>query len=136
MSYQDANATAYAVRPQELGGLKNHQDAGLPAAYGPRLLHLGEGIVPGADLFITSRSINGLTEPAERNVEPHRHDVSQTYLVLGDEGDLQIEVEIDGRKLIVGSPAAVFIPAGAFHSLRVLHGTGTLMSVLRSGRYE
>lgn len=34
------------VKPQELAHLANHVESRLPAAYGPRLLHLSEGSFP------------------------------------------------------------------------------------------
>lgn len=125
------------VKPQELPALPHHAESDLPAAYGPRLLHLSAQQVEGADLFITSRTITELAEPAEPNVQPHRHSVSQTYLLLGpEETGLEVEVEIEGQRSVTRAPASIFVPAGALHVIRVLRGTGTLMSVVRSGVYE
>ena len=124
------------VKPQELAELAHHVEAHLPAAYGPRLLHLGAGLVAGADVFITSRSVTGLAAPAEPNVAPHRHKVSQTYLFLSPDDSLEVEVEIEGRRMPVRAPASTFIPAGAEHALRILRGTGTVLSIVRSGTYE
>jgi mannose-6-phosphate isomerase-like protein (cupin superfamily) len=119
-----------------LGELANHDESKLPAAYRPRLLHLSGELVPEADLFITSRSVEALAGPAEPNVHPHRHDVSQTYLFLGEDGDFEVEVEIDGEKTAVKAPATTFIPAGRMHALRILRGTGTVISIVRSPTYE
>lgn len=124
------------VKPREQAELAHHVEAHLPAAYGPRLFHLGAELVPGADLFITSRSVTALAEPAEPNVLPHRHQVSQTYLFFSPDGSLEVEVEIEGRRTPVRAPASAFVPAGAEHALRILHGTGTVLSIVRSGNYE
>jgi 2-isopropylmalate synthase len=124
------------VEPREQAHLAHHVESALPPAYGPRLLHLSGGVVPGADLFITSRSVTKLAEPAEPNVLPHRHTVSQTYLFFSPDDSLELEVELEGRRSHVRAPASVFIPAGVEHALRILRGTGTVLSIVRSGVYE
>lgn len=127
---------ALIVQPREQAHLANHVESALPAAYGPRLLHLSDAIVPGADVFITSRSVTALAGPAEPNVLPHRHTVSQTYLFLSPDDSLELEVELEGKHSRVRAPASVFIPAGMEHALRILRGTGTVLSIVRSGAYE
>ena len=126
---------ALIVEPREQAHLAHHVESQLPAEYGPRLLHLSEGVVPGADLFITSRSVTALAGPAEPNVLPHRHKVSQTYLFFSTDGSLEVEVELAGERTPVRAPASVFIPAGVEHALRILRGTGTVLSIVRSGAY-
>jgi len=129
-------AFALVIRPQELPALANHAEEALPAAYGPRLVHMSAALVPGADVFITARSVTRLDTPAEPNVHPHRHPVSQTYLVLSEDESLVVEVEIGGHKAVVNAPASIFVPAGELHTIRVLRGSGNLVSVVRSGIYE
>jgi 2-isopropylmalate synthase len=124
------------VKPREQAHLANHIESELPAAYGPRLLHLSADLVPGADLFITSRSVTALAGPAEPNVMPHRHSVSQTYMFFSPDGSLEVEVEFEGRREFLRAPASVFIPAQVEHALRILHGTGTVLSIVRSGNYD
>ena len=124
------------VKPQELAHLAHHIESSLPAAYGPRLLHLSEGIVPGADVFITSRSVTALAGPAEPNVLPHAHEVSQTYMFFSPDDSLEVEVELEGKRTPVRAPASVFIPAGVEHALRILRGTGTVLSIVRAGTYQ
>jgi len=131
-----AGGAGLIVKPREQAHLANHIEGKLPPAYGPRLLHLGEGVVPGADVFITSRSVTNLAGPAEPNVMPHRHAVSQTYLFLSPDDSLEVEVELEGGRTAVRAPASVFIPAGTEHALRILRGTGTVLSIVRSGTYE
>ena len=124
------------VKPTDQAELAHHVETHLPAAYGPRLLHLSADLVPGADVFITSRSVTALAEPAEPNVLPHRHKVSQTYLFSSPDDSLEVEVEIEGHRVAVRAPASAFIPAGTKHALRILRGTGTVLSIVRSGVYE
>ncbi len=124
------------VKPQEQAELANHIETHLPDAYGPRLLHLSGEQVPGADVFITSRSVTALAGPAEPNVMPHRHKVSQTYMFISPDGSLEVEVEVEGKRSAIKAPASTFIPAGTEHALRILRGTGTVLSIVRSGVYE
>jgi len=124
------------VQAQVLPALPNHEESALPEAYQPRLLHLSDKLVPGADLFITSRTVLDLASPAEPNVHPHRHDVSQTYVFTSPDDSLKVEVLLGDRTEIVQAPATVFIPAGLEHALRLLSGTGTVLSIVRSGVYE
>ena len=127
---------SYTVKPQVQPELANHIETHLPDAYQPRLLHLSEAVMPGADVFITSRSVEALAGPAEPSVKPHRHAVSQTYMFISPDESLEVEVEIEGERTHVIAPATTFIPAGKLHSLRILRGTGTVISVVRSGTYE
>ena len=136
MSVAEEDPRQLTVKPREQAELANHIEAHLPAAYHPRLLHLGADLVPGADLFITSRSVTALAEPADPNVKPHRHQVSQTYLFLSPDNSLEVEVELAGKRALVRAPASTFIPAGVEHALRILRGTGTVLSIVRSGTYE
>lgn len=127
--------TTHMIAPRELPELANHDETRLPPAYRPRLLHLSHQLVPGADLFITSRTVVALAEPAEPNVAPHKHAASQTFIFTSDDGSLEFEIEIDGQREIGRAPATVFVPSGAMHALRILRGTGTVLSIVRSGVY-
>jgi mannose-6-phosphate isomerase-like protein (cupin superfamily) len=131
-----AAAQNYTVKPRVQKELANHLEAHLPDAYQPRLLHLSGAQVPGADVFITSRTVIALAEPADPNVKPHRHKVSQTYLFLSPDNSLEVEVEIEGKRRKVRAPASTFIPARTEHALRILRGTGTVLSIVRAGTYE
>jgi 2-isopropylmalate synthase len=124
------------VKPREQPDLAHHFEGKLPDAYRPRLLHLSSELVPEADVFITSRSVVDLAEPAEPNVMPHRHSVSQTYVFLSGDESLEVDVEIEKKHRVLRAPATAFIPAGLEHSLRILHGTGTVISIVRSGEYK
>lgn len=123
---------AYSVKPRELPALAHHHDVEMPEAYQPRLVHLSGEMLPGADVFITSRSVVNLAGPAEPNVSPHRHEVSQTYLLLSPDNTLEVEFQIEDQHFTARAPATVFVPAGALHAPRMLRGTGTVVSVIRA----
>ncbi len=123
------------VAPRILETLVNHIEEHLPAPYGPRQLHLSAAQHPEADLFITSRNVVDLREPGEPNVVPHTHPVSQTYLLVSEDGSLEIEGEVDGRAFVARAPSAVVVPPGAPHWIRILRGTGALYSIVRAGEY-
>lgn len=131
-----ANVRSLTREPRVLANLANHEEDKLPDAYRPRQLHLSREQVPEADLFITSRTVDALAGPAEPNVSPHRHEVSQTYMFVSDDASLEVLVEIEGERELVKAPATTFIPAGMMHSLQILRGSGTVISIVRSGTYE
>ena len=126
---------AAIVPTQELAELAHHTEAVLPASYQPRELHMSAAQVPGADVFITSRSVVNLAGPEEPNVTPHTHPVSQTYLFVSADRSLEVDVEIDGEHFLTKAPSSAFIPAGTLHALRILRGTGSVISIVRSGEY-
>jgi 2-isopropylmalate synthase len=128
--------SSFIIEPRELNELAHHVEAKLPDAYQPRIQHLSEALVRGADVFITSRTVIDLKQPGEPNVAPHKHSVSQTYLFLSPDNSLEVDIEIDGQHRTARAPATAFIPAGLEHSLRILRGTGTVISIVRSGVYE
>lgn len=130
------DGTRFIVKPRLQPELSYHSEGELPEAYQPRLLHLSDELVAGADLFITSRTVIALAGPSEPNVAPHRHTVSQTYIFLSDDESLEVDVEIEGRHHTSRAPSTAFIPAGREHSLRILRGTGTVISIVRSGAYD
>jgi hypothetical protein len=131
----EAARRVQVVRPLELGKQVHHLDHELPTAYGPRLEWMSSRADPRANVYISSRDVSGLVEGSEPNVELHEHAVSQTYLLIGAPEALEVEIEIEGERGSVTSPAAVFVPAGARHRLRIIRGTGTLLSVVRDGAY-
>jgi len=122
----------YIAKPRELPELAHHVDVDMPEAYKARRLHLSGEMLSVADLFITSRSVVNLVEPAEPNVLPHRHEVTQTYLLLSDDSSLEVEFTIDGEYFTARAPAAVVVPPRALHAPRILRGTGTVLSVIRA----
>ena len=66
-------------------------------------------------------------------MEPHRHDASQLYGIIGD---LKVEVFLEDERHEVQGPACIFIPAGMKHVLREMSGSGLLVVVVTQGKYE
>jgi len=131
-SHNSPPGARYTTKPHDLSELAHHVDVDMPAAYKTRLLHLSGEMLPIADLFITSRSVVNLEGPAEPNVLPHRHEVTQTYLLFSDDNSLEVEFTIDGEYFTARAPAAVVVPPMMLHSPRILRGTGTVLSVIRA----
>ena len=125
-----------AVKPRDLPTLPHHREETLPSTYGPRRQWMGSEMVPGADLFITSRTVQHLEAGAEPNVADHSHPVGQTYLFFGEPGALAVEVTVDGETRLLTSPAAVFIPANRRHRLQLVQGNGTVVAILGEGSYR
>ena len=90
-------------------------------------------MVPEADVVLLVNEIKKVAPNLEQYVEPHTHDATQLYAIIGD---LTLEVILEGERHEVSGPAAVFIPAGMTHTLRPLRGNGDLVVVLRKGKYE
>jgi quercetin dioxygenase-like cupin family protein len=57
-------------------------------------------------------------------------------MFFSPDDSLEVEVELEGKRTPVRAPASVFIPAGVVHALRILRGTGTVLSIVRSGTYK
>jgi hypothetical protein len=53
--------------------------------------------------------------------DPHRHTVPEIYLLVSPSpGGARIRVTVDEREFEVGSPATVYVPAGARHQFLTL----------------
>ena len=57
-------------------------------------------------------------------------------MFFSPDDSLEVEVELEGKRTAVRAPTSVFIPAGVEHALRILRGTGTVLSIVRSGTYQ
>ena len=77
--------------------------------------------------------------------ERHRHPEgsNETYLVIGDNGALTVEVTLGNNAEMetyeVTSPGAVFIPAGISHSIKPIKmqagKTGGILAIVSNGEY-
>jgi len=130
-----SQSSPHIIPTQQLAELANHVETVLPPQYLPRTLHMSQDMVAGADVFVSSRSVVNLPSPAEPNVMPHTHSVSQTYLFLSPDDSLEVQVAIDGKTFTTRAPSSAFIPKDTLHSLQILRGTGTVISIVRSGEY-
>ena len=122
----------YVVAPKERpkGALAFHNDAA--AAPGTPLVLMNQSLVADADVVVNARIVEG--PPPVSDVAPvdlHRHDVSQTYVLLSETpGTLTAELVIERETFKLASPISAFIPAMARHSLRVTGGPGTVLVVM------
>lgn len=127
---------ALIVEPQVICAteLKYHR-----AGPGSRYLMLDERFVRDARQYCIVRDIPQQNVPALGHVDPHRHVCDSLFMFLGHgEGlaGLTVEVLLEGELRTVHSPAAMFIPAGAEHSYRVLGGAGLYVNHVLAGEYN
>ena len=95
---------------------------------------MDSSLVPEADMTVMGGNRIELKEhPLKAIIEPHKHEVSELYVILED---LVLEVILDGERHEVTGPACVFIPAGMTHTFRILVGSGCVLAILRAGKYE
>ena len=96
-------------------------------------LMMDSSLVPEADITV----VGGRKEIKPGRYwsvpEPHKHEVSELYMILGD---LTVEVILDGEGHEVTGPACVFVPAGMMHTIRMIRGSGYSFGILRAGKYE
>ena len=102
------------------------KEIGLPYHY------MGNTLVQGADVHVGLQEIKKVPDDFEF-VEPHEHDVSQFYGIIGN---LRVEVLLEDERHEIDGPASIFIPAGMRHTFRPLKGSGYVMIVLRKGEYS
>ena len=125
----------FIVTPQpRLGELPYHHDAarvmeelGIPYTY------MASSMVPEADMYFVLRYIKNVPTDFKPYVEPHKHEVSQLYALIGD---LTYDVTLEGERREVTGPAAIFIPAGMVHAIHPLRGSGYIAIITRAGQYE
>ena len=94
---------------------------------------MDSSLVPEADVVLLVNEIKKVAPNLEQYVEPHRHDTSQLYAIIGD---LTVEVFLDDERHEVQGPACVFVPPGMKHVLRETSGSGYVVVVVRQGKYE
>ena len=94
---------------------------------------MDSSMVPEADVVLMVNEIKKVAPDIEHYIEPHKHDATQLYTIIGD---LTVEVFLEDERHEVQGPACIFIPAGMKHALRELKGSGYLVVVVRQGKYE
>jgi len=95
-------------------------------------LMMDSSLVPEADMTIVGGRKNIKPGNFWPVPDPHKHDVSEIYMILGD---LTVEVILDGEGHEVTGPTCVFIPAGMMHTMRMIRGSGYSFGILRKGEY-
>ncbi|MFC1919228.1 hypothetical protein ACFLWX_00345 [Chloroflexota bacterium] len=96
-------------------------------------VYMDSSLVPESDLLINIRKVDFVPPGLPPETEPHSHEASSSYCVIGD---VTLEVIIEGNTHRISGPGSVFIPAGARHQARVIAGSGYIMMVLRNGEYQ
>ena len=125
----------YIIKPKEYtGDLIYHDMKVAREMLGPLYAFVNKNIVEEADLTIFVHYIKKVPQPPPEYVFPHVHEVSQAY-IFPTEG-LKFEVTLEDEKYVVESPAAVFIPPGVKHSLKMLEGSGIEVCITRKAWYE
>lgn len=120
------------VRPAS--ELRYHRDG-----VGDRYVLLNRDTFPQAREYCIARKIPQVDTPPDAHVDRHRHNCSSLFLFLGDKEKyrgLKVEVELDGERFVLESPASVVIPPGKPHSYRILQGSGTYINYVMSGDYH
>jgi quercetin dioxygenase-like cupin family protein len=125
------------ITPRAQHQLAHHHEEQRPDAFTDRLLWISEEQAPGSPLFITSRGVVGLVDgEGDEGTDVHTHDADQIYLLIGEAGDLRVELTISGETAAATAPATLYIPANVPHSLRIVEGTGTVVAILAAGTYS
>ena len=120
--------------PPVTGEVPLHHDAArVQEGLGIPYTYMDSSLVPEADMRFVARYIKNVPPDFKPYVEPHKHDVSQLYVLVGD---LTYEITLEDERHEVTGPATVFIPAGMTHSLHPLRGSGYIMTLVRTGKYE
>ena len=94
--------------------------------------YMNASLIPEADMGMGIRKIEHVPDNFERDLEPHKHEVSEIYAVIGD---LTVEFFLEGETREITGPAALFIPAGMMHTYRPVKGSGYFVIVSRGGEY-
>ncbi|HEY0310976.1 MAG TPA: hypothetical protein VGC56_00625 [Allosphingosinicella sp.] len=126
----------FVVKPKVISAteLRHHR-----AGPGFRHVMIDERFVRHARQYCIVREIPHQDGPAPGHVDPHRHVCDSLFMFLGSGpglAGLEVEVMLDGEVRALRSPAAMFIPAGALHSYRVLGGEGCYINHVAHGDYE
>jgi 2-isopropylmalate synthase len=105
---------------------------------GIRYVLLDRKKIPETTIYSIIRAVKDLRQ-AREYVQEHVHDCDSKFLFMGDEDDmtgLKAEVMLDGDRHVIESPAAVFIPKGLPHSVKLLEGSGKFVNTLLCGDYN
>lgn len=121
------------VKAQLIEELAYHDTERAKKEIGPLYNFMEDCLVPGADICIHIREVKQVPPGFKSHVDPHKHEVSSVYSIIGD---LTMEITLEEEKHQVTGPASVFIPAGMKHAVRPLRGAGYLIVTVKSGKYE
>lgn len=92
----------FIVKPKRVQELIYHDMASIETLD----LFMGSSLLPESDISLFVRKTE-IPPGREVNVEPHKHDASQVYALVGD---LTARAFLDGEWHPVEAPACIFIP--------------------------
>ena len=126
------------VKDSTSKSLTSHKPTG--ADLGPLYTLLGEDVMPDSDIRVVARHIlkDRTSSKYPDYVDQHTHDVSKGYIILSeDTGNLEAKVTLGEEKYTIKSPAAVFVPPGVEHDIKITKGHGFLLIIMpMKGNYN
>lgn len=111
--------------------LQSHKPTG--AELGPFYILLGEDVMPDSDTRVVVRHVlKGRAEAKYPDyVDRHIHDVNKSYVILSEEPEgIEADVTLGEERYSIKSPAAVLVPAGVEHDVKITKGHGFLMIIM------
>ena len=124
----------FIVVPQRIREEAYHNIAQVEKEVGPLWKYMDSEMVLESD--VTAEVQEVVRDPSEGlDVGPslHKHEANQLFCLVGD---VKVEVTLGADKHMVTGPAAILVPAGMDHTLRVLGGRGYMFEVLSSASYQ
>lgn len=83
----------------------------------------------GLPVHIAIHTIAEASRP-DSYIAPHKHDVPELNLLIGEPGALVYEITLGDETYQVSSPASIWIPAGLEHSANAREGAGHFVCVI------
>ena len=115
--------------------IKYHTDA----APGVRYVFVDGKLQPDAGFYTVVRSVANVKPSQANYVEPHKHNCDTQHIAIGNGPELaglKIEFQVEDKKTVVESPVGVHIPAGTFHSQRIVEGSGHFFNFVPKANYN
>jgi isopropylmalate/homocitrate/citramalate synthase len=108
---------------------------------GVRWVLMDSRVDPRASFYVIQRFIglHGMPVVPEKHVDSHTHHCDSAFIFWGGQPDgtgLVCSVELEGKKMLVNSPASVFIPAGLEHTYEYVSGAGTYINIVLASEYN
>lgn len=96
-------------------------------APGDRYVFMARDLFAPTQFYVVGRKVSEIRPDQPEWLDKHRHNCPTFYVLIGDAPDLtglEAMVEIEGLRVLARSPAAVLLPAYAFHSHKLIRGSG------------
>lgn len=115
--------------------IRHHHDN----APGRRFVFLDREKCPLSSIYTIVRHARDIPPGQQAYVEPHTHRCDSEFMFIGDNHDmtgLTATVLLGNDEFTVESPAAVFIPKGMRHSVRLTAGSGKFINIVCHADYN